>query len=82
MVVVVHLTVKDESAINTPAVAAAFAIKAYQAQDDTEISLDVSILLAYTRLIIIIMHHLGSVVEVFVHLVCRHFHSCLAIVST
>ena len=80
MVVVVHLTVKDESAINTPAVAAAFAIKAYQAQDDTEISLDVSILLAYTRLII--MHHLGSVVEVFVRLVCRHFHSCLAIVST
>lgn len=35
-------TVKDESAINTPAVAAAFAIKAYQAQDDSEISLEVS----------------------------------------
>lgn len=34
--------VKDESAINTPAVAAAFAIKAYQAQDDSEISLEVS----------------------------------------
>jgi len=36
------VTVKDEAAINTPAVAAAFAIKAYQAQDDSEISLEVS----------------------------------------
>lgn len=36
------LTVKDESAINTPAVAAAFAIKAYDARNDNEISLEVS----------------------------------------
>lgn len=34
--------VKDESAINTPAVAAAFAIKSYDARNDNEISLEVS----------------------------------------
>ena len=37
-------TVKDESAINTPAVAAAFAIKAYEARNDNEISLEVSLI--------------------------------------
>lgn len=37
-----QFTVKDESAINTPAVAAAFAIKAYDARNDNEISLEVS----------------------------------------
>lgn len=36
------IAVKDESAINTPAVAAAFAIKAYDARNDNEISLEVS----------------------------------------
>jgi len=35
------IRLKDESAINTPSIAAAFAIKAYQAQDDSEISLEV-----------------------------------------
>lgn len=39
-------TVKDESAINTPAVAAAFAIKCYNARNEDEISLEVSLLSA------------------------------------